>query len=65
MKNIWNIKSIHKKVLKNGEKPLPVKKPKLQHFPKYPEAPGIPLGEDQAFCARHIKLLQLEHQKPS
>ena len=68
MKNIRNVKPRHKKVLENDdpeEKPLPVKKPKLQHFPKYPEAPAIPPGEDEASCARHIKLLQLEHQKPS
>jgi len=39
--------------------------PKLQHFPKYPEASAIPPGEDQASSARHIKLLQLDHHKPS
>ena len=68
MKNIRNVKPRHKKVLEKDdpeEKPLPVKKPKLQHFPKYPEAPAIPPGKDEASCARHIKLLQLEHQKPS
>ena len=43
------------------EKPLPVKK----HFPNFPEAPAIPPGEDEASWARHIKLLQLEHQNTS
>ena len=68
MKNICNVKPRHKKVLENNsqeEKPLPVKKQKLKHFPNFPEAPAIPPGEDEASCARHIKLLQLEHQKPS
>ena len=68
MKNIRNVKPRHKKVLENDsqeEKPLPVKKQKLKHFPNFPEAPAIPPGEDEASCVRHIKLLQLEHQKPS
>ena len=66
MKNIRNVKPRHKRAMENdGKKASPVKKPKLQHFPKYPVAPVIPPGEDEASCARHIKLLQLEHQKPS
>lgn len=36
-----------------------------QDFPKYPEAPAIPPGENEASCTQHIKLLQLENQKPS
>ena len=49
MKNIRNVKPRHKKALENdGEKTPPVKKPKLQHFPNYPEVPAIPPGEDEA-----------------
>ena len=68
MKNIWNVKPRHKKVLEKDdpeEKPLPVKKPKLQHFPTYPEAPAIPPGDDEASCARHIKLSIKSHRQTS
>ena len=47
MKNIRNVKPRHKKVLENDDQPLFVKKPKLQDFLKYPEAPAIPPGEDE------------------
>ena len=54
MKNIWDVKPRHKKALENdGGKTPPVKKPKLQHFPNYPEVPAIPPGEDEASYARH------------
>lgn len=63
MKNIRNVKPRTKRP-PNAESP-PTKQQKIQYLPRCPVQPKILPSEDLASCQRHVKMLQLESQKPS
>lgn len=63
MKNIRNVKPRNKRS-PNAESP-PTKQQKTQYLPRRPVQPKIPPSEDIASCQKHVKVLQLESQKPS
>ena len=62
MKNIRNVKPRTKRP-PNAESP-PTKQQKIQYL-RCPVQPKILPSEDLASCQRHVKMLQLESQKPS
>ena len=65
MKNIRNVKPRIKRPPNAESPPQATKQQKIQYLPRRPIQLKIPPSEDIASCQKHVKMLQLESQKPS